>query len=132
MKRIKPPDDDLNEYFSSSQGQNSQEAADVTPTETPKKSEEAKLKNDPDGSSHRRVDRSPQGSADEGSPGPSSKLKQSAQQVMKPESEDSSLLSSSSSYSESSDEEVSSNGKVKELPPPPPLKKKHRSQSPPH
>ena len=43
-KRIEPPDDNLDEYFGSSQGQNSQEIADVTPTEIPKKSEEAKSK----------------------------------------------------------------------------------------
>ena len=76
-KRIEPPDDNLVEYFGSNQGQNSQETADVTPTKTLKKSEEAKSKNDPDGSSHRRMDRSPQGSAGEGPPGPSSKSKQS-------------------------------------------------------
>ena len=105
MKKIKPPDDNLDEYFGSSQGQNSQGTADVTPTETPKRSEGAKSKNDPEGSSHRRVHKSPQGSAVEGSPGPSSKSKQSAHQVMKPESEDSSSSSSSSSDSESSDEE---------------------------
>ena len=110
-----------------SQGQNSQETADVTPMETPKKSEEAKLKNDPDSSSCRRGDRShslkskqsaqhaegssrgkvhrsPWGSAHEDSPRPSSESKQSAQQAMKPESEDSSSLSSSGSYSESLDE----------------------------
>ena len=59
--RIKPPDDNLDEYFGSSQAQNSQETADVTPTETPKKSEEAKSKNDPDGSSHGRgIDHPPQ------------------------------------------------------------------------
>ena len=77
-KKIEPPDDNLDEYFGSSQGQNSQETADATCTETLKKSEEAKSKNDPGGSSHRRVDRSPQGSAGEGSPGPPSKSKQSA------------------------------------------------------
>ena len=105
-----------------SQGQNSQETADATFTETSKKSEEAKSKNDPDGSSHRRVDRSPQGSAGEDLPGPSSKSKQSAQQETKPESEDSSSFSSLSSYSESSDEEkVSLKEKMKELPPSPPL-----------
>ena len=51
------------------------ETADVTPIDTPKKSEEAKLKNDPDGSSCQRVDKSPRGSAGEGPPKPSSKLK---------------------------------------------------------
>ena len=103
LMRIKPSDDNLDEYLGLSQGQNSQEAADVTHRDSTKKSEETKSKNDPDGSSHKRVDRSPPGSAGEG---PS--------------------LSSSSSYSESSDEEVSSKGKVKELPPHP-LLKKHRS-----
>ena len=58
-KKIKPPDYNLDEYFSLNQGQNSQETVDVTPTETPKKSEEVKLKNDPDSSSHRRKDKSP-------------------------------------------------------------------------
>ena len=57
-RRIKPPNGKLNEYFGLSQSQNSQETADVTLIDTPKKSEEAKLKNDPDGSSHRRVDKS--------------------------------------------------------------------------
>ena len=61
------------------QSQNSQKTADVAPIDTPKKSEEAKLKNDPDGSSCRRVDKSPQGSAGEGPPKPSSKLKQPVQ-----------------------------------------------------
>ena len=51
-KRIDPLDDNLNEYFGLSQSQNSQETADVTPVDTTKKSEEAKSKNDPDGSSH--------------------------------------------------------------------------------
>ena len=78
-KRIEPPDDNLDEYFGLSQGQNSQGTADITPTETPKKSEEAKLKNNPDGSSCRRVNRSPQGSAGEGSSGLSTNLKQPAQ-----------------------------------------------------
>ena len=70
LKRIKSSDDNLDEYFGLNEGQISPETADVTPTKTPKKSEEVKLKNDPDGSSHRRVDRSPQGSAGEGPPGP--------------------------------------------------------------
>ena len=47
-KRIEPSDDNLNEYFGLSQGQNRQETVDVTPTETPKKSEEVNAKNDPD------------------------------------------------------------------------------------
>ena len=76
-KKIKPPDDNLDEYFG--QHQNSQETADVTSIDTPKKSEEAKSKNDPDGSSHRRVDKSPPGSAGEGPPKLSSKSKQPVQ-----------------------------------------------------
>ena len=60
-KRIEPLDDNLDEFLS--QSQNSQKTADVTPIDPPKKSEETKLKNDPDGCSHRRVDKSPQGSA---------------------------------------------------------------------
>ena len=43
-KRIKPPDNNLDEYFGLNQDQNSQETADITPTETPKKSEEVQLK----------------------------------------------------------------------------------------
>ena len=41
-KRIEPLDDNLDEYFGLSQSQNSQETVDVTPVDTPKKSEEAK------------------------------------------------------------------------------------------
>ena len=52
-----------------SQHQNNQEIADATCTETSKKSEAVKSKNDPDDFSHRRVDRSPQGSAGEAHPG---------------------------------------------------------------
>ena len=59
MKKIEPPDDNLDEVFSLSQDKNSQGTVDVTPTETPKKSEGAKSKNDPKGSSHRRVHKSP-------------------------------------------------------------------------
>ena len=152
-KRIEPLYDNLNEYFGLSQSHNSQETADVTPV-TLKRSEEAKSKNDPDGSScrgvdksskpsskskqlvqnsadssHRKVHKSPCSSAGEGSSESSSKSKQAAQQTMKPESEDSSSLSSSSSDSESLDEEVPSKGKMKELSPPPLLKKRDRSQS---
>ena len=78
-KKIKPPHDNLNEYFGLSQSQNSQKSADVTPIDTPKKSEEAKSKNDPDGSSRRRVDKLPGGSAGENPPKPSPKLKQAVQ-----------------------------------------------------
>ena len=108
-----------------SQDKGSQETADVTPIETPKKSQGAKLKDVPKSSSHGRVHKSPQGSAGEGSPEPPSMLKQSAQQTMKQESEDLSSSSSSSSDSESLDEEkVHLKEEMKELPPPPP--KKHR------
>ena len=72
-KRMEPLDDNLDKYFGPNQSQNSQETADVTPVNTPKKSEEAKSKNDPDGSSHRRVDKSPK---------PSSKLKQPVQDAV--------------------------------------------------
>ena len=126
------PDCNLNEYFGSSQDQNSQGTADVTSTKTPKKLEGAKSKNDPEGSSHRRIHKSPRGSAGEDSPEPSSNLKQSRQWAMKPESEDLSSSSSLSSGIESSDKEkVPMKEKMKESLPPPP-KKKHRSQSPPH
>ena len=129
-KRIEPPDDNLSEYFG--QSQNSQETNDCTPVNTPEKSEEAKLKNDPDDSSC-QVDKSPKpssklkqpaqdsavpsrrkayklskGSAGEGSSEPSSKSKQSVPQTTKPESEDS---SSSNSGRKSSDEKVLLKGK---------------------
>ena len=55
-KRTEPLDDNLDDYFSPSQSQNSQETADVMLVNTPKKSGEAKSKNDPDGSSCQRVD----------------------------------------------------------------------------
>ena len=58
-QRIEPLDDNLDDYFGLGQSQDSQETADVTPIDTPKKSEEVKSKNDPDGSSHQRVDKSP-------------------------------------------------------------------------
>ena len=50
-KRIKPVNDNLDEYFGPIQSQDSQKTADVTSINNPKKSEEAKSKNDPDGSS---------------------------------------------------------------------------------
>ena len=116
-KKIEPPDDNLDVYFSLSQAKNSQGTANVAPTETPKKLERAKLKDDSKDSSHRNVNESPQGSGGEASPEPTLKSKGSPQQV-KPESED------SSSDSQSSDEEkVSPKEKMKELPPPPPKKK---------
>ena len=122
------------------------------PVNAQKKSEEAKSKNDLDGSSRQRVDKSSepplepklqdsevsnlrktskssQGSAEEGPPEPPPTSEQPAQGPMKPNSEDSCSLSSSSSGSESSDEEVPSKGKRKELPPPTPVKKRDRSQS---
>ena len=154
---MEPLDDNLEDYFGPSQSQNSQEMADITPVDTPKKSEEAKLKNNPNGSSHRRVNKPPepplepkqpaqdsevsslikthkssQGLTEEGPSEPPSKSKQPMQQTMKLESEDSCSSSSSSSSSESSDEEVPSKEKMKKLPPPPPFMKRDRSQSPPH
>ena len=106
------------------------------PVNTPKKLEEAKSKNDPDGSSHRRVDKSPEPplelkqpaqDSEEGPSEPPSKSKQPVQQTTKPESEDSSSFSSSSSSSESSDEEVPLKEKMKELLPSPSFKKRDRS-----
>ena len=148
-KRTEPLDDNLDDYFGPSQSQNSQEMTNVTPVDTPKKSEEAKLKNDLDGSSHRRVNKlsepplepnsqdsevsnlrktskSSQRSAGERPPEPPPTSEQPMQLPMKPESEDSSSSSSSSSGSESSDEEVPSKGKRKELPHPLPVKKRDR------
>ena len=154
-KRTEPLDDNLTDYFGPSQSQNSQEMADIMPVDTPKKSEEVKSKNDPDGSSCQRVDKSSepllelnsqdsevpslrktskssQGSVGEGPSEPLPTLEQSMQQPTKPETEDSSSLSSSSSGNESSDEEVPSKWKRKELPPPLSVKKRDRSQSPHH
>ena len=72
-----------------------------------------------------KVHKSPQGSAGEGFPEPSSKSKQSVQQAMKLESDYLSSSSSSSSDSDSSDEKkVYLKEEMKELPPPPP--RKHR------
>ena len=131
-KKIDLPDDNLDDYFGSSQDKNSHETADVTPTEPPKKSEETKSKDDHKSSSHGDVHKLPRGLGGEGSPELSSKSKGSPQHVKKQESEDSSSSSGSSSDSQSSDEEkVSPQEKMKELPPPP-QKKKRRSQSPPH
>ena len=42
-KRVEPLNDNLNDYFSPSQSQNSQEMADIMPVNTPKKSKEASL-----------------------------------------------------------------------------------------
>ena len=57
-KRVEPLNDNL---YGPSQSQNSQETADVMSAgDTPKKSMEAKSKNDPDGSNHQRVDKSPE------------------------------------------------------------------------
>ena len=115
-KKIKFPDDNLDEYFGLSQDRNSQGTANVTPTETPKKSEGAKSKDDPKSSSHGDVHKSPQGSGGEGSPEPILKSKGSPQQMKKQESEDSSSSSSLRSDSQSSDEnKVSRKEKMKEL-----------------
>ena len=103
-KRVEPFNDNLNDYFRPSQSQDSQHTTNVMPVDTPKKSEDAKLKNDPDGSSHQRVDKPPkppmeekqlaldsevsslrkthkssQGSAEEAPSEPPSQLKQSTQ-----------------------------------------------------
>ena len=51
-KRAEPLYDNLDDYFGPSQSQNSREMADVMPVDTPKKLEEAKSKNDLNGSSH--------------------------------------------------------------------------------
>ena len=56
--KTEPLNDNLDDYFSPSQSQNSQETADITPVNTPQKSGEAKSKNNTDWSSHRRVDKS--------------------------------------------------------------------------
>ena len=57
-KRTEPLNDNLDNYFGPSQSWNSQETADITPVDTPKKSGEAKSKNNLDDSSHRRVGKS--------------------------------------------------------------------------
>ena len=75
LKKIEPPDDNLDEYFSLSQDKNSQGTADVTPTETPKKSEGAKLKMIPKVPVTEDVHESPQSSSGEGSPEPTLKPK---------------------------------------------------------
>ena len=59
-KSIEPLNDNLNDYFGPSQSHNSQKTADIMPVNTPKKSEEAKLKNNLNGSSCRRVDEPPE------------------------------------------------------------------------
>ena len=56
--RIEPLHDNLDEYFGPSQSQNSQETVNVVPVDTPKKSEEAKSKEDPDNSNHQSIDES--------------------------------------------------------------------------
>ena len=55
-KRREPLDYNLDDYFGPSQSQDSQQMTNVTPVNTPKKSEKAKLKNDSYGSSCRRVE----------------------------------------------------------------------------
>ena len=52
LKKVKLPDDNLNEFFASSQDKNSQEIADVTLTDLPKKSEVTESKNDLTNLSH--------------------------------------------------------------------------------
>ena len=44
LKKVEIPDDNLNEYFSSSQNKNSQETADVTPTELQRSQKEQNQK----------------------------------------------------------------------------------------
>ena len=56
-KRIELLDDNLSDYFGPGQSQDSQETAGATPVDTPDKSCEARSKNNPDGSSCRRVDK---------------------------------------------------------------------------
>ena len=78
-KKVELLNDNLDEYFGQSQSQNTQKTFDVTPVDTRKRSEEAKLKNNPDGSSHRSVEKLPPGSAGEHPPKHYSKSKQLAQ-----------------------------------------------------
>ena len=59
-QRVEPFNDNLDDYFGPSQSQDSQHTTDIMPVDTPKKSEEAKSKNDPNGSSCRRVDKPPE------------------------------------------------------------------------
>ena len=96
-KKVNLPDDNLDEYFSLSQDKNSQETADVTPTEPPKESEGMESKDEPKRSSRRNVRKLPRSSGGEGSLEPSLKLKGSPQPVKKPDYEDSSSSSSLSS-----------------------------------
>ena len=117
LKKVNLPDDNLNKFFSSSQDKNSQETADITPANLPKKSKGTESKDEPKILGHGNIHRSPQGSRGEGSPEPPSKLK--------PESKDSSSSSSSSSDSQFSDEEKDNcRGRTRTFVP---SKKKHRS-----
>ena len=58
-KKVNLPDDNLDELFGSSQDKNSQETADVTPTDPPKKSKVTESKDEPKSSRHGNVHRSP-------------------------------------------------------------------------
>ena len=50
-------ENNLDDYFSLDQSHNSEGMVDVMPVDTPAKSEEARSKNNPNGSSHQRVDK---------------------------------------------------------------------------
>ena len=68
LKKVDFPDDNLNKFCASSQDKNSQETADITLTDLPKKSEVTGSKDEPKNSSHENVHRSPQGSGGKSSP----------------------------------------------------------------
>ena len=57
--KVDIPDDNLDEYFGLSQDKNSQETADVTPTEPPKESEGIESKDEPKHPRCRDVHKSP-------------------------------------------------------------------------
>ena len=103
-KKVNLADDNLEEFFGSSQEKNNQETADVAPNELQKKPK-SEPKDEPKSSNCEDVHKSPQGLGGEGLTKPPSKLKGSPQQEEKSESEDSSSSSSLSSDSQSSDEE---------------------------
>ena len=73
-KRVEPFDDNLDDYFGPSQSQDSHRTTDIMPVDTPKKSEEDKSKNDPDGSSHQRVDKPPEPHVEEKQSTPDSEV----------------------------------------------------------
>ena len=58
-KKVDLPDDNLDEFFCSSQDKKSQEATDVTPTNLPKKSKVTESKDEPKSLSHGNVHSSP-------------------------------------------------------------------------